>query len=179
MNVMVRRATLWTTEKPNTPGTLASALGPLADHGVDLDLVMGYSTQDKSRASVEVSPVDGAAAKRAARQAGFTSSGYPCVSVTGANKPGLGRHIAASLADAGININFFVAQVVGKHYAGMFSFEAESEADLAVKIIRQAVAHYTGRGAAAKQSAGSRRKIATRSPSRGRSAGRRPSRKGR
>lgn len=150
MDVTVRRATLWSTEKPNTPGTLASALGPLADHGVDLGLVMGYSTQDKSRASVEVSPVDGAAAKRAARQAGFTSSGYPCVSVMGANKPGLGRHIAASLADAGININFFVAQVVGNQYAGMFSFEAESEADLAVKIIRQAIAQFSERGAAKK-----------------------------
>ncbi|QDV89666.1 ACT domain protein [Phycisphaerae bacterium RAS2] len=156
MNVTVRRATLWSTEKPNTPGTLASALGPLADHGVDLGLVMGYSTQDKSRASVEVSPVDGAAAKRAARQAGFTSSGYPCVSVMGANKPGLGRHIAASLADAGININFFVAQVVGKQYAGMFSFEAESEADLAVKIIRQALAHFSGRRSLKKATASSR-----------------------
>jgi len=138
MSVIVKRATLWCTETPNTPGTLGAKLGPLADSNVDLDLVMGYSHPDKVHATIEVYPVSGTRAQRAARAAGFSKASFPCLTVTGPNRVGLGRDIAAALAEAGININFFIAQVIGKQYTGMFSFEAESEADLAVKIIRAA-----------------------------------------
>lgn len=139
MPVTVKRATLWTINTPNTSGTLAATLRPLAEKKVNLDLVMGYSHPDKLAATIEVYPVTGAQAERTARAAGFSKSAFPCVCVSGENRVGLGRQIASALADAGININFFLAQVVDKRYAAMFSFEAESEADLAVKIIRQAV----------------------------------------
>lgn len=138
MSVIIKRATLWVTETPNTPGVLGAKLGPLADQGVDLDLLMGYSHPDKSRATIEVFPVTDARAQRAARAAGFSKAPFPCVVITGPNRAGLGRDVASALADAGININFFVAQVIGRKYTGMFSFEADSEADLAVRILRAA-----------------------------------------
>lgn len=141
MAVTVKRATLWNTQTSNTPGSLAASLSPLAEGNVNLDLVMGYSHPDKAGATIEVFPVDGAASQRAARRAGYRKSGFPCVAITGENRVGLGRQIASALAEAGININFFIAQVVRNEYTGMFSFEAESEADLAVKIIRQALKH--------------------------------------
>jgi len=139
MAVTVSRATLWTTDRPNAPGTLAETLKPLAEGKANLDLVMGYSHSDKSGATIEVFPVVSPSARKAARASGFSKSAFPCVSVTGPNHVGLGREIAAALAEAGINLNFFVAQVIGRQFAGMFSFEADSEADLAVKIIRQAL----------------------------------------
>ncbi len=139
MALTVKRATLWSIEAPNTPGTLAATLSPLAEQEVDLDLVMGYSHPDKTSATIEVYPVESSRARRAARQSGFSRSAFPCVTVTGDNWAGLGRGIAAALADVGINVNFFLAQVIDKKYTGMFSFEAESEADLAVKIIRDAL----------------------------------------
>ncbi len=139
MALTVKRATLWSIEAPNTPGTLAATLSPLAEQQVDLNLVMGYSHPDKTSATIEVYPVESSRARRAARQSGFSKSAFPCVTVTGDNWPGLGRGIASALADVGINVNFFLAQVVGRKYTGMFSFEAESEADLAVKIIRNAL----------------------------------------
>ncbi len=139
MAVTVSRATLWTNDTANTPGTLAETLKPLAEGKANLDLVMGYSHPDKAGATIEVFPVVSQTARKAARTSGFSKSSFPCVSVTGPNHVGLGREIASALADAGINLNFFVAQVIGKQFAGMFSFEAESEADLAVKIIRQAI----------------------------------------
>jgi len=138
MAVTVKRATLWTIDTPNRPGTLAATLSPLAEAHANLDLVMGYSHPDKQAATIEVYPVTGARPKRAAAEAGFQESSFPCVTVTGENRVGLGRAIAGALAEAGINLNFFVAQVVGRQYTGIFSFEADSEADLAVKIIRKA-----------------------------------------
>ncbi|MFQ5502344.1 MAG: hypothetical protein ACE5EQ_08605 [Phycisphaerae bacterium] len=139
MPVTVKRASLWTIDTPNHPGTLAATLQPLAEGKVNLDLVMGYSLPDKSAATIEVYPVTTQQGQRTARATGFRKSPFPCVSVTGTNCVGLGRRIAAALAEAGININFFLAQVVDKRYTAMFSFEADSEADLAVKIIRKAV----------------------------------------
>ncbi len=144
MAVTVSRATLWTNDTPNTPGTLAETLKPLAEGKTNLDLVMGYSHPDKTGATIEVFPVVSQTARKAARTSGFSKSAFPCVSVTGPNHVGLGREIAAALAEAGINLNFVVAQVIGQQFAGMFSFEANSEADLAVKIIRQAIRHAPG-----------------------------------
>lgn len=141
MAVTVKRATLWTTHTSNTPGSLAASLSPLAEGNVNLDLVMGYSHPDKAGATIEVFPVEGNGAQRSARRAGYQKSGFPCVWIMGQNRIGLGRQIASALAEAGININFFIAQVVRREYVGMFSFEANSEADLAVKIIREAVKH--------------------------------------
>lgn len=177
MPVTVKRATLWTIDTPNTPGTLAATLQPLAEGKVNLDLVMGYSHPDKSGATIEVYPVTTPPAQRTARATGFRRSEFPCVSVTGHNRVGLGRRIAAALAEAGININFFLAQVVDKRYAAMFSFEAESEADLAVKIIRKAVQSEPAgskKSKARKQTGGSASKQprAGRSTSRKKSAGR-------
>lgn len=160
MAVTVRRATLWSTNTGNTPGALARTLSPLAESGVNLDLVMGFSHPDKTQATIEVFPVEGSKDQRAARRTGFQKSGFPCVWVIGENRAGLGRGIAAALADAGINLNFFIAQVVRKEYVGMFSFEAESEADLAVKIIRKAVRGSTS----TKKKAAKRKKKVTTKP---------------
>ncbi len=160
MAVTVRRATLWSTHTGNTPGALARTLSPIAESGVNLDLVMGYAHEDKTAATIEVFPVEGSKDQRAARRSGFNKSLIPCVWVTGENKPGLGRRIAAALADVGINLNFFIAQVVRKEYVGMFGFEAESEADLAVKIIRKAVREPNGKK---KKTAKRKKKVTTKS----------------
>lgn len=140
MSITVRRADLWRAETANTPGSLAATLKPLADKGADLEIVMGYAKPDRSGAVVEVSPVSTPADRKAARAAGLAQSTFPCVVISGDNRSGLGYDVARALAEAGININFFVAQSLGKSYTGLFSFEASAEADLAVKIIRKAVA---------------------------------------
>jgi hypothetical protein len=41
---------------------------------------------------------------------------------------GLGHAISQAIADAGINMDFVVAQVVGRKYSGIFGFESEADA---------------------------------------------------
>jgi len=160
MSISVRRADLWRAETANTPGSLASALKPLAEKGTDLEIVMGYATPDRRGAVVEVSPVSSPADRKAARAAGLSQSSFPCVVISGGNRPGLGYDVAQALAEAGININFFVAQSLGDSYTGLFSFEASTEADLAVRIIRKAVGN-TDRATVSKRApAGGRPKTA-------------------
>jgi hypothetical protein len=60
------------------------------------------------------------------------------LAVEGDNKPGLGHAIAKAIGDAGINMTFVVAQVVGRKYSAVFGFENESDANKAANLIRKA-----------------------------------------
>ena len=44
------------------------------------------------------------------------------------------------MADAGINLAFLVAQVLGRKYSAIFGFESEADADRAAAIIKRASA---------------------------------------
>jgi hypothetical protein len=59
----------------------------------------------------------------AARNAGFSASPTPAVLVEGDNKSGLGYQIATSIGEAGINMSFVMAQVIGRRYSAVFGFE--------------------------------------------------------
>jgi hypothetical protein len=151
MGVTVKRATLWRTETRNSPGMLARTLHPLAGSHTDLQIVIGYAYPDRQSAAIEVYPVESRPAKAAAMRAGLTTCDFPCLVVTGDNRPGLSYEIANSLSEAGINLNFFIAQKIGKQYTALFGFEAQSEADLAAQLIRKATAKGAKSGVARKR----------------------------
>jgi hypothetical protein len=148
MAVTVKKAVLWRKELENRPGTLAQALKPLADAGVNLQVVMGYAMPGHpDHAAVEVWPVTGTKAEAAANEAQLEASPrIACLVVTGDDNPGLGHHIADRLAANGINISFVMVQVSGKEYHGVFGFESQEEADKAITIIKEA-----GKAAAGKR----------------------------
>ena len=139
MPVTVKKVALWRRELDNRPGALAGVLEPLARAGSDLQVAMGYRFPgNESRAAVEVAPVASKKATAAAQGAGLQPSGIPTLIVSGDNRPGLGFALSRGMADAGINMAFLVAQVVGPRYAAVFGFESDSDADRAVSIIKKA-----------------------------------------
>jgi len=72
MPLTVKRITLWRKEVENRPGVLAETLGPIAQAGADLRLVMGYRfPQDPARSAIELYPVAGKRQTTAAQQAGL------------------------------------------------------------------------------------------------------------
>ncbi|MDQ5858891.1 MAG: hypothetical protein M3542_11530, partial [Acidobacteriota bacterium] len=129
MAVSVKSITLWRAEVDNRPGTLAGALGPLAESGASLRVAMAYRFPgNESRGAIELYPVSGRRATAAARRAGLSESGIPTLLVEGDDKPGIGAAIARSLSQAGINVAFFVAQVVGRRYAAVIGFDSQADA---------------------------------------------------
>jgi hypothetical protein len=139
MAVTVKKITLWRSEVANRPGTLASALGPLAQAGANLRVVMGYRFPgDETRGAVELYPITGKKAQAAARAAGLSDSGIPTLLVEGDDRPGTGSAIAGAIAEAGINLAFFVAQVVGRRYAAVIGFDSEADARRAAPMIKRA-----------------------------------------
>jgi hypothetical protein len=139
MPITVKRITLWRKELENRPGTLAEALEPVAKAGADLHVVMGYCYPgEHSKAAVEVFPVAGKKPTSAAQSAGLAASGIPALRVEGDNRAGLGHAVTHALADAGVNLDFLVAQVIGRKYSAILGFENAADADKAVAIIKKA-----------------------------------------
>ena len=102
---------------------------------------MGYRCQGGShKAAIEVCPVSGKKSTMAARKAGLAASATPTLLVQGDNRPGLGHAIAQAIAEAGINVAFCVAQVVGAHFSAVMGFADEAAAKLAAGLIRKTVA---------------------------------------
>ena len=140
MAVTVKRINLWRAEVDNQPGVLARTLEPLAQAGADLRLVMGYRLpQAPDRSVIELHPVSGKRVTAAAQATGLVpASDIPCLLVEGDNRPGLGAAIGRGLADAGLNIAFLIAQVVGRKFAAAIGFADESAAAAAARVIKQA-----------------------------------------
>jgi hypothetical protein len=139
MAVSVKRITLWRREVANRPGILAGTLAPLAEAGADLRVVMVYRFPgDESRGAVELAPVTGRRSQAAARRAGLSNSGIPTLLVEGEDRPGTGVAIARAMAEAGINLAFLVAQVVGRRYSAVIGFDSETDARRAAPLIRRA-----------------------------------------
>lgn len=141
MAVTVKKATLWRREVENKTGVLVTILEPLAAAGTDLQVVMGYRYPgNESKAAIELYPVSNKKAMAAAQAAGLNASSIPTLLVQGDNKPGLGYATAKAIADAGINLSFLVAQVIGGKYSAVFGFETPADADKAATLIKKATA---------------------------------------
>jgi hypothetical protein len=139
MAVKVKRIMLWRKELENRPGTLAGTLEPLAKAGADLQIVMGYRYPGEGgKAAVELYPVGGKKATAAALGVGLAASAIPVLYVEGDNRPGLGHNISQAIAEAGINLDFLVAQVIGRKYAVVLGFENEADAVKAAGLIKKA-----------------------------------------
>jgi hypothetical protein len=141
MAVTVKRIMLWRKEVDNRAGILANALAPLANVGTDIHVVMAYRFPgQESKAAIELYPVTGKKSAAAAGEAGFSASDIPALLVEGDNRAGLGYATAQAIADAGINMDFVVAQVIGRKYSAVFGFESDVDATKCAAIIRKAIA---------------------------------------
>jgi hypothetical protein len=139
MAVMVKHITLWRAEVENKPGVLARTLESLAAAGADLHVVMGYRyPRGEEKAAIEVYPVTTKKSVAAAQAAGLGPSSIPSLLVEGDNKPGLAHAVAKAIGDAGINLGFLVAQVVGRRYSAIVGFENEADANNAAALIKKA-----------------------------------------
>ena len=144
MALTIKRIQLWRREVNNQPGALAETLEPLAQSGANLQVVMGYQFPgDRSKAAIEVYPVSGARASAAAQQGGLSGAAIPTLLVEGDNQAGLGWAFATAISDAGININFLVAQVMGNRFSAVIGFTDTADLDRAAAIIKKAVPRRT------------------------------------
>lgn len=140
MAITVKKTVLWRKQLDNEPGTLASALEPLAEIGADLQLVMLYRFPGTHKGAVELHPISGKKAARIAQSSGLTASSIPVLLIEGDNRPGLAYSFAKAVGDAGINVSFLMAQVISRKYAAIYGFENDADATRAAAVLKRAAA---------------------------------------
>lgn len=139
MAMKLKSIVLWRKEVENQPGVLADTLEPFARKNANLQIIMGYRYPGEERkAAIELYPIAGKKMTEAAQASGLSGSAIPALLVEGDNKPGLGHAIARSLADAGMNLTFLVAQVIGRKYSAVFGFETAEDSKRASALIKKA-----------------------------------------
>ncbi len=144
MRVTVKNISLWRKEVENKTGVLAQTLEPFAKAGADLHVVMGYRYPgDGAKAAIEVYPVAGKKVTAAAAGVGLAASSISTLLVEGDNKPGLAHRIAQAIADAGVDLSFFVAQAIGRRYSAVVGFETDADAKKAAALIKKATSKRT------------------------------------
>jgi len=157
MAMSVKKIVLWRKEVESRPGALAATLEPLAKAGASLQLVMGYRFPGReSRAAIELYPIAGKKVAAAAGAAGLAAASIPTLLVEGDDRPGLGHAIAQAIADAGMDLDFVVAQVLGRRYTAVIGFATAADAAKAVGLIKKASA--ARKAAPAKKPDGTRKK---------------------
>jgi hypothetical protein len=141
MAVTVKKVILWRKEVDNRPGMLANMLEPLSEAGADLQVVVAYRYPGGTdKAAIELHPVSGRKSTTAAKTAGLAPLPIPALLVQGDNRRGLGHALTKAIAEAGINLSFVMAQVVGRRYSATFGLENEADATRAVALIKKAAA---------------------------------------
>ncbi len=144
MRVTVKNISLWRKEVENKTGVLAQTLEPFAKAGADLHVVMGYRYPgEEAKAAIEVYPVAGKKVMAAAAGVGLAASSISTLLVEGDNKPGLAHRIAQAIADAGVDLSFFVAQAIGRRYSAVVGFETDADAKKAAALIKKATSKRT------------------------------------
>src|SRR5436305_15321943 len=97
-DMTVKNVQLWSLHGANRKGLLAEVLEPLAAAGANLRGVMGYRHPgEHERATVEVFPVEGAAAEAAPRKAGFAPSDTASLLGERTDRRGRGAGISRAL----------------------------------------------------------------------------------
>ena len=120
---------------------LANTLEPLSEAGADLQVVMASRDPGgKDTAAIELHPVSGRKSTSAAKTASLAPSPISALLVQGDNRSGLGHALAEAIGDAGINLTFVMAQVMGRRYSAMFGFENKADATTAAALIEKAAA---------------------------------------
>jgi hypothetical protein len=139
MAISVKPITLWRKELQDRPGALADSLEPLA--GVGLKVVMAYRYPgEPGKAALELYPVSGKGATAKAEGNGLRPAEIPALLVEGDDAPGLGHRMSRAVADAGINLDFVMAQVIGRKYTAIFGFANQADASKAAGLIKKSTA---------------------------------------
>src|SRR5262249_21507787 len=117
---------MWTGEISDRVGGLAAVLAPLAEAGVDLEVVVARRQPGMpGKGVVFLGPIKGAKAQQAAATAGLKKTpDLAALRVDGPNKPGECQRLTKLLADAGINLRGLAATVVGDKFTISLGFDS-------------------------------------------------------
>jgi hypothetical protein len=140
MAFTANKVEMWTGEIDDRVGGLGTVLKPLAEAGVDLEVVIARRQPGvPGKGVVFLGPIKGAKAQQAAATAGLKQTpDLAALRVDGPNKPGECQRLTKLLADAGINLRGLAATVAGNKFTISLGFDSDADATKAVHVLKEA-----------------------------------------
>lgn len=138
MALQIQRIDTWASPLEDKPGSLAGKLAALSQAGVNLEVIVARRAPDKPGTGVVfVTPIEGAARVRAAREAGFQKTdSLHTIQIHGPNKRGVAAAIAQALADAALNLRGMSGAAIGSKFVAYVALDTAAEASKAVRLLR-------------------------------------------
>lgn len=138
MALKVERVDTWAAALEDKPGSLAGKLNALAEAGINLEFIISRRTPDKAGAGVVfVTPIQGSAGARSARQAGFEKTKeLHTVRIEGPNKVGQIAKLTQALAEKGLNLRGVSAAAIGKGFVSHIALDNPADATKAMRLLR-------------------------------------------
>lgn len=139
MAVKVSKVDLWMATIDDRAGGAADKLEPLSKAGANFDFVFTRRTPEQpGKGLMVVTPLKGAKATQAARDAGFTKpDNLFGVRVEGTDKPGVTAAATRALARAGISFRALSASAHGRKFVSQFAFDSAADAASAAAVLRK------------------------------------------
>jgi len=138
MAMKVQRIDTWAAALQDKPGGLAARLSVLAQAGANLEFVIARRAPDRpGKGVLFVTPIQGVAAARAARAAGFKPARHlHTIRIEGPDRRGQGARITRALAQAGINLRGFSAATMGKKFVAHLALDTTGDATRAARTVQ-------------------------------------------
>ncbi len=133
----VTKIEVFETQVVDGPGKLGEALKPVADAGISVQNVWGWTMSGKGAVRIGLAKATAADKKKLA-EAGFKPLAGAALTITGPDKRGGGAEIGAAIGAAGVSMDAMTAVVLGSK-AGVVVFftdgPAATKAAAAIKKI--------------------------------------------
>ncbi|MGE5284668.1 MAG: hypothetical protein ACM3OG_06850 [Actinomycetota bacterium] len=133
MTESIRKVDYFKAEVPDRPGEGARILAALRGDGINLLFFTGFPRGRK--AQLDFVPEDGAAFRKAAREAGLAVTKKTAFLVQGQDRTGAIADIISKLADAGVNITALDAVAAGEGRYGAILWVKPAEVRKAAKAL--------------------------------------------
>ena len=138
MALKVSKTDVWAATIEDRAGSAADTLEALAKAGASFEMVLARRTEEPGKGVMFVTPLKGAKAVRAAKEAGLGKpQNIHSVRIEGGDKPGLGAKITRALGNAGVSFRGINAAAIGRKFVSYIACDSAEDAAKAVSVLRK------------------------------------------
>jgi len=139
MGFKATKAEVWAVSIDDRAGGVADKLEALAKAGANFEMVLARRTpENPGRGMLFVTPVKGAKATRAAREAGMGSpQSIYSVRIEGTDQAGLGAKLTRALGNAGISFRGISGIAIGRKFVSYLACDSAEDQAKALAALKK------------------------------------------
>lgn len=137
MDFTLDKVQVWSAEIQDRAGGAASILGPLAEAGANLEFILSRRLPHRTgMGELYVAPITGPQQTRAAHAVNLHhANDMVLLRIRGTDRPGVGHHLAATLAQAGLNLRSLTMSAIDNRFVAYVACEKLEDTARAVQAL--------------------------------------------